>query len=151
MNFQAVEGLLDGLSAMTATDHESMLRFRDCHLVVLKGLQDQRAYGPQWTNKHVTRCLSECREDYRYNVEAVEVLIRAHLVNMPSYDLHLGQSMENGLNYMAVAFAMQLIQRFCLDDKHGTHEADFYNTLETLARIAVHSRQAPDGYDICNI
>ncbi len=88
----------------------------------------------------------ECREDYRYNLEAVEVLIRSHLVNMQQYDMHLAQGMENGLNYMAVAFTMQLVQRFCLDDKHGTHEADFYNTIETLARIAAHSRQAPEGY-----
>ena len=87
----------------------------------------------------------ECREDYRYNLEAVEVLIRSHLVNMQQYDMHLATSMENGLNYMAVAFAMQLIQRFCMDDKHSAHEADFYNTIETLARIAAHSRQAPEG------
>ncbi len=52
--FQAVEGLLDGLSSMPS-DPELMLRYRDCHLLVLKGLQDHRAYGSQWTNKQVTR------------------------------------------------------------------------------------------------
>ena len=52
---QAVDGLLDGLTAMPATDAELMFRFRDCHLLVLRGLQDHRAYGPQWTNKQVTR------------------------------------------------------------------------------------------------
>ena len=51
---KAVDGLLEGLSAMPA-DQEMMLRYRDCHLLVLKGLQDHRAYGPQWTNKHVTK------------------------------------------------------------------------------------------------
>ena len=51
---KAVEGLLDGLTALPA-DTELMLRYRDCHLLVLKGLQDVRAYGPQWTNKNVTR------------------------------------------------------------------------------------------------
>ena len=51
---KAVEGLLDGLVQMPA-DHELNLRFRDCHLLVLKGLQDHRAYGAQWTNKQVTR------------------------------------------------------------------------------------------------
>jgi CCR4-NOT transcription complex subunit 1 len=143
---KAVEGLLDGLNALP-NDPELMLRFRDCHLLVLKGLQDHRAYGPQWTNKQVTRWLIDCREDFRYNLEAVEALVRNHLVNMQQYDLHLAQTMENGLNYMAVAFSMQLVQRFCVDDKHGTqvNEADFYNTIETLARIAAHSRQAPDG------
>ncbi len=51
---KAVEGLLEHLSGLSA-DTELMLRFRDCHLLVLKGLQDHRAYGAQWTNKQVTR------------------------------------------------------------------------------------------------
>lgn len=37
------------------------------------------------------RCLIECRDEYKYNVEAVELLIRNHLVNMQQYDLHLAQ------------------------------------------------------------
>ena len=88
----------------------------------------------------------ECREEYKYNIEAVDCLCRSRLVHMQQYDVHLAQSMENGLNYMAVAFAMQLVQRFCVDDnKSATQEADFFNTIETLARIAAHSRQAPEG------
>ncbi|CAH1779661.1 unnamed protein product [Owenia fusiformis] len=146
---KAVEGLLDGLntSNQLAADPEFLIRYRDCHLLVLKGLQDQRAYGPQWTNKHVTRRLIECREDFRYNVDAVDVLIRSHLITVSTYDLHLAQSMENGLNYMAVAFAMSLVQRYCIDEKHNSqiNEADFYNTIEALSRIATHSRQAPEG------
>lgn len=39
----------------------------------------------------VCRCLIECRDEYKYNVEAVELLIRNHLVNMQQYDLHLAQ------------------------------------------------------------
>ena len=47
-------------------------------------------------------------------------------------------------------FVVQLVQRFCIDDKHGSQisEADFYSTIETLSRIATHSRQAPEGYVI---
>lgn len=33
----------------------------------------------------------ECRDEYKYNVEAVELLIRNNLVNMQQYDLHLAQ------------------------------------------------------------
>jgi len=69
-------------------------RYRDCHIVVLKALQDQRAYGPQWTNKHVTQCLTNHRDEYKYNVEAVELLIRSHLVNLQQYDQHLAQVSE---------------------------------------------------------
>lgn len=126
---QAVEGLLD---ATSGADADLLLRYRECHLLVLKALQDGRAYGPQWCNKqitrcvyvgtvfvqngiscihpkthcnifhesvkfgvsdllHVRRCLIECRDEYKYNVEAVELLIRNHLVNMQQYDLHLAQ------------------------------------------------------------
>ena len=49
---QAVEGLLGGISP---SDAELALRYKDCHLIVLRGLQDPRAYGPIWTARHVTK------------------------------------------------------------------------------------------------
>ncbi|XP_030646162.1 CCR4-NOT transcription complex subunit 1 isoform X2 [Chanos chanos] len=142
---KAVEGLLD---ATSGADPDLLLRYRECHLLVLKALQDGRAYGPQWCNKQITRCLIECRDEYKYNVEAVELLIRNHLVNMPQYDLHLAQSMENGLHYMAVAFAMQLVKLLLVDERSVSHitEADLFHTIETLMRTSAHSRaNAPEG------
>ncbi|XP_053487424.1 CCR4-NOT transcription complex subunit 1 isoform X2 [Ictalurus furcatus] len=142
---KAVEGLLD---ATSGADAELLLSYRECHLLVLKALQDSRAYGPQWCNKQITRCLIECRDEYKYNVEAVELLIRNHLVNMQQYDLHLAQSMENGLHYMAVAFAMQLVKLLLVDERSVSHitEADLFHTIETLMRTCAHSRaSAPEG------
>ncbi|GAB1293520.1 CCR4-NOT transcription complex subunit 1 [Apodemus speciosus] len=142
---KAVEGLLD---ATSGADADLLLRYRECHLLVLKALQDGRAYGSPWCNKQITRCLIECRDEYKYNVEAVELLIRNHLVSMQQYDLHLAQSMENGLNYMAVAFAMQLVKILLVDERSVAHitEADLFHTIETLMRINAHSRgNAPEG------
>ncbi|XP_069510725.1 CCR4-NOT transcription complex subunit 1 isoform X2 [Ambystoma mexicanum] len=142
---KAVEGLLD---ATSGADADLLLRYRECHLLVLKALQDGRAYGSPWCNKQITRCLIECRDEYKYSVEAVELLIRNHLVNMQQYDLHLAQSMENGLNYMAVAFAMQLVKILLVDERSVGHvtEADLFHTIETLMRINAHSRvNAPEG------
>ncbi|XP_060110364.1 CCR4-NOT transcription complex subunit 1 isoform X4 [Heteronotia binoei] len=142
---KAVEGLLD---ATSGADADLLLRYRECHLLVLKALQDGRAYGSPWCNKQITRCLIECRDEYKYNVEAVELLIRNHLVSMQQYDLHLAQSMENGLNYMAVAFAMQLVKILLVDERSVAHitEADLFHTIETLMRINAHSRgSAPEG------
>ena len=51
---QAVEGLLEGYT-VSSMEPNAALRYRDAHILVLKSLQDQRAYGPQWTNKQVTR------------------------------------------------------------------------------------------------
>ena len=48
------------------------------------------------------RCLIECRDEYKYNVEAVELLIRNHLVNMQQYDLHLAQVCSTLLHYLSV-------------------------------------------------
>lgn len=58
------------------------------------------------------------------------------------------QSMENGLNYMAVAFAMQLVKILLVDERSVAHitEADLFHTIETLMRINAHSRgNAPEG------
>lgn len=49
---QAVEGLLD---ATSGADADLLPHYRECHLLVLKALQDGRAYGPQWCNKQITR------------------------------------------------------------------------------------------------
>lgn len=93
------------------------------------------------------RCLMECREEFRYNVDAIDCLIRSHLVSLQQYDMHLAHSMDNGLNYMAVAFAMQLVQLYLVDERLNSTvtESDLYHTIEMLARIATHSRQPPDG------
>jgi CCR4-NOT transcription complex subunit 1 len=55
--------------------------------------------------------------------------------------------MDNGLNYMAVAFAMQLVQLYLVDERLNSTvtESDLCHTIDMLARIATHSRQPPDG------
>lgn len=47
----------------------------------------------------------------------MELLIRNGLVNMNQYDIFLVQLMGDGMNMMALNFAMQLVQRYCLEDK----------------------------------
>jgi CCR4-NOT transcription complex subunit 1 len=94
-----------------------------------------------------SRYLTECREEYRYNLESVDLLIRSQLVNIQQYDQQLSMLMENGLNYIAMAFAMQLVQHYLVDDRNNSpvNDSDLYNTIETLARILSQSRQPPEG------
>ncbi len=42
------------------------------------------------------------------------------------------QSMENGLHYMAVAFAMQLVKLLLVDERSVSHvtEADLFDSLD---------------------
>lgn len=72
-------------------------------------------------NGKFSRCLINCRDDYKYNTEAIDTFIRTGLVSMPQYDAFLSSLMENGLNLLAINFAMQLLQRFCVDEKHNPH------------------------------
>lgn len=92
--------------------------------------------------------MNDCREDYRFNEGSIECLIKAGLVNLPQYDYALAQSMENGLNYMAVSLAMKLIQKLIIDEKGNDQiaESDLANTIEMLAKISTLPRQAPEEY-----
>ncbi|GIX80669.1 CCR4-NOT transcription complex subunit 1, partial [Caerostris extrusa] len=143
---KTVEGFLEGMCQPFA-DNDISLRFRDGFLMVMKALYDSRVCGPLCTSKQVTRWLIESREECRYNPEAVDLLIRNHLINLPTYDLHLTQSMENGLNGMAVTFAMQLVKLYLLDERQSglVTEVDLFNTIDTLSRITSMPRQLPDG------
>lgn len=137
----APEGCGRLTNATSGADVDLLLCYKECHLLVLKAFQDGWAYGSPWSKKWITRCLIECRDEYKYNMEAVELLIHNHLLNMQQYDLHPAQSMENGLKYMAVAFAMRLVKILRVGERsvaHGT-EADPFHTPEVLMGINAHS------------
>lgn len=62
--------------------------------------------------------------------------------------------MENGLHYMAVAFAMQLVKLLLVDERSVSHitEADLFHTIETLMRTCAHSRaNAPEGLECTHL
>ena len=93
------------------------------------------------------RALLDCREEYRYNTEVLDLLIRSHLLCMPMFDSHLANAMENGMNYVAVAFCMQIVQHYLVDDRNPTvmTEQDLNCCIDTLLRIVAHSRNPPEG------
>lgn len=72
-------------------DTESLARYRDANLLVLRALADSRAFGANWTSARVTVCLIEMREEIKYNLDAVDILIRSGLVALYDYDKHLAQ------------------------------------------------------------
>ena len=43
------------------------------------------------------------------------------------------------------SFIIDILDKMILEMMLFWIQADFYNTIETLARIAAHSRQAPEG------
>ncbi|XP_076264687.1 CCR4-NOT transcription complex subunit 1 isoform X3 [Rhynchophorus ferrugineus] len=143
---KCVESLQDCLVAPLSDTDPVVLRFKEVIVRILKSIQGY--FNQQWTNKVVTRYLTECREEQqRYNLEAVDTMIKSGLVNVPQYDLALAQCLENGLNYMGVSFAMQLVDLYIINDRSGQFvtESDLCNTIEVLAKIHAHTRQPPEG------
>lgn len=61
------------------------------------------------------------------------------------YDLALAHLMDTGSNYVAVAFAMQLVQLYLVDDRNNIYanESDLYHTTESLVRMMSHSHNPP--------
>ena len=59
VGWQALDGLLDHYipSVVPSDQQELLLRFRECHLMVLKGLAEARSLGIGWALKEITRCL----------------------------------------------------------------------------------------------
>merc|ERR1719382_1710599 len=143
---KAVESLLDGLTPGLAIEPDMLARYRDANILVLRALADQRAYGPNWTGRQVTMALVDAREDIKWNLDAVDSLIRSNLVNLFEYDKYLAACMENGTNSV-IQFAMMLVKIYLIDDRSNAQiiESALFGTIEVLSKIANHSRSPPDG------
>lgn len=141
---KAVEGLMEGY-INDPEFIEQIKIYRDVHLRVLHILQDGRAFGTIWTNRAITKCMIDCREEIRYNLDAVHALIQSNLVHITQYDTSLAQLMDSGNNFVAVTFAMQLIQHYFVDTRPSPlSDNDLFNTIDLLMRLSAHPR-APDG------
>ena len=88
----------------------------------------------------------DAREDIKWNLDAVDSLIRSNLVNLFEYDKYLAACMENGTNSV-IQFAMMLVKIYLIDDRSNAHiiESDLFGTIEVLSKIANHSRTPPEG------
>lgn len=134
---KAVEFLLEGY--VNLPDHvEHIKMYRDILLRQLRILQDDY-------DAVTTKAVFECREEIRYNVEAIDVLITSNFINMEHFDLMVSRAMENGNNYLAVNFAMKLVQRYLINRSFPlVGEKELVNTIDMLTRISVHPA-APEG------
>ena len=94
---KAVEALLEGLTPHLGqpVETESLARYRDANLLVLRALADERAYGQIWTRTRVTAALIEARDNVKYNPDAVDCLIRSGLVHLHEYDKHLASAVDS--------------------------------------------------------
>lgn len=93
------------------------------------------------------RALMESRDELRFNIDAIDVLIRAGLVNMSMYDMHLAMSMENGANYVSMAYVKQFLQNYLIDNRLNSplSEHHLQATIDALNSIVLSGRPIPDG------
>jgi len=96
---------------------------------VLRALADQRAYGPNWTGRQVTIALVDSRDEDKWNIDTVYVLIRSSLINLYEYNKYLAAAMESGHNAMMLAnFAMMLAKIYLIDNR-SIIESNLYGTI----------------------
>merc|ERR1719412_3370630 len=148
---KSVENLLEGLTQINV-DTESLARYRDANLLVLRALSDQRSYGTNWTTSRVTQALMDAREEIRYNLDAFDCFVRSGFVSLYDYDKHLSATIgPNGENAIATQFAMHLCKIYLIDDRTGSNagpqvlESDLISTIEALTRIAQRGAQGQPG------
>ncbi|XP_025202841.1 CCR4-NOT transcription complex subunit 1-like isoform X4 [Melanaphis sacchari] len=144
---KTVESYLDGLSPPANHDLDMSIRYRDIHLSIFRAFQDPRAYNLQWTNKTLTKAIMESRDELRFNIDAIDVLIRAGMVNISMYDMHLAMSMDNGANYVAMAYVKQFLQNYLIDNRSNSPitEHHLQATIDALNGIVLSGRPIPDG------
>ena len=75
------------------------------------------------------------REESRFNLDMVEMLIRNHLVSLPQYDMYLANIMENGLNQLSINFVTQLMQRLCLEDKNHPGQPPMFTEVGSVTQV----------------
>ena len=87
---QALEGLLEGMNPPPG-DPDLFVSFRDCHLLILKMIQNPSGLGADSAMHHVTRLLLNAREDIKYSPRAIILLIGLQIVDMKQLDEFLAK------------------------------------------------------------
>ncbi|CAG0881491.1 unnamed protein product [Cyprideis torosa] len=114
--------------------------FMDAHVVVLKGLQDNRVYGPNWVYNTIIRLLVDLRDPINYDL--IDALVRMQVIPMQKFDACLAQACETSMTSSVVstgplAFATELLYN-CILEERGTaivSEREISFTIEMLSRI----------------
>ncbi|XP_002033104.2 CCR4-NOT transcription complex subunit 1 isoform X2 [Drosophila sechellia] len=140
---RAVEGLTEGLVNMHE-NMEQMKMYQNIHLRILGLLNN--SFGAPNTERAVTKCFFDIREEVRYNVEAARALITSHFVNLNQFDGMLRDCMDNGNNYVAISFGIALLERLIMDDRviNIVSDNEFMATVELLGRLTQHRHRYPE-------
>ncbi|MFH4979766.1 hypothetical protein AB6A40_006475 [Gnathostoma spinigerum] len=95
--------------------------------------------------RRITHVLLECRLDYRFNVDAVELLAKNALLHLSSYDQHLAHLMDSGSNFEATVFAQRFVKLNMSQGGAGvSHILECLPlTLEQVSKIQQYGQNRP--------
>ncbi|KAK6050470.1 hypothetical protein COOONC_12024, partial [Cooperia oncophora] len=93
---------------LSALDVEWARRLRDLFLGVCRVLLTQFTLVD--LSRRITGSIVNVRMDYKWNVEAIEVLLKHQLVQTQVFDQHLAHVMDGGSNVDATLFAQRFFR-----------------------------------------
>lgn len=69
------------------------------------------------------------------------------MINISMYDMHLAASMDNGANYVSMAYVKQFLQNYFIDNRSNSPITDHHlqATIDALKTIVLSGRPIPDG------
>ncbi|CAJ0580727.1 unnamed protein product, partial [Mesorhabditis spiculigera] len=121
---------------------ELVSRVADTALYVLQALVQKNSH--QMVAQKITELLITSQMDFRFNIEAVEMLISQKLIITDQYDRWLGEMIEHGQHSFAAVFAQKLLRLIY----HGSGSdsdirARFPLTFEQLQKLQTLNNMRP--------
>ena len=94
-------------------------------------------------NKQLTKCWLECPNELKFNVHAVNQLIRNRLVDIRQIDVHVAQQIDSG-NNPALHFAVNFLRNSVIEQPCCV-DTDIASILDSLHRISLIGKQPAEA------
>ncbi|VDN01607.1 unnamed protein product [Thelazia callipaeda] len=119
-------------------------RLKDVFLQVCRILLTQIPLGD--LARRITRVIVDCRLDYRFNVDAMDLLAKHMLIQMNVYDQNLAMLIDSGSNFEALIFAQRFLKLLTINNPMHSRQAVSETmplTMEQLAKAQQFGQNRP--------
>ncbi|VIO90991.1 CCR4-Not complex component, Not1 family protein [Brugia malayi] len=119
-------------------------RLKDVFLQLCRILLTQIPLGD--LARRVTRVIVDCRLDYRFNVDAMDLLAKHMLIQMNVYDQNLAMLIDSGSNFEALIFAQRFLKLLTMNNPTHSRQAVSESmplTMEQLAKAQQFGQNRP--------
>uniref|UniRef100_A0A0R3RQI9 CCR4-NOT transcription complex subunit 1 n=1 Tax=Elaeophora elaphi TaxID=1147741 RepID=A0A0R3RQI9_9BILA len=119
-------------------------RLKDVFLQLCRILLTQIPLGD--LARRITRVIVDCRLDYRFNVDAMDLLAKHMLLQMNVYDQNLAMLIDSGSNFEALIFAQRFLKLLTINNPTHSRQAVSESmplTMEQLAKAQQFGQNRP--------